>query len=109
MEFKKACSRYIPMSETMFYILLSSNEERHGYGIMQHVSELTAERIVLGAGTIYSSLSKLEGDGLIKPVTEENRRKTYIITELGKQVLAVEINRIAQLYQDSKKVLEGLK
>ena len=47
------------MREIMFYILLSLQAERHGYGIMQHVKELTKNRIVLGAGTIYQSLSKL--------------------------------------------------
>ena len=54
---EQARKRYLPMSETMFYILLSLKQERHGYGIMQHVKELTDARIVLGAGTIYSSRS----------------------------------------------------
>ena len=57
--------RFIPMSETMFYILSSLTEARHGYGIMQHVEKLTRGRIVLGAGTVYQSLSKLEKEKLI--------------------------------------------
>ncbi|GJM80274.1 hypothetical protein HMSSN139_27700 [Paenibacillus sp. HMSSN-139] len=65
MNFESAKKRFIPMSETMFYILLSLQQERHGYGIMQHVKEITNDRIVLGAGTIYQSLGKLEKDGLI--------------------------------------------
>ncbi len=55
--------RFIPMSETMFYILFSLTQARHGYGIMQHVERLTNGRLVLGAGTIYQSLSKLEKRG----------------------------------------------
>lgn len=102
MSLDKARKRYIPMSETMFYILLSLKQERHGYAIMQHVKELTRGRIVLGAGTVYSSLGKLESDGLIESVREEERRKIYIITPLGKQILREEADRIAELYNNVK-------
>lgn len=106
MNIEKIRKRFIPMSETMFYILLSLQEERHGYGIMQYVKELTKDRIVLGAGTIYQSLSKLEGDGLISPVSEEDRRKNYIITPLGRQILSEEVNRIKGIYNNL--ISEGL-
>jgi len=96
--------RFIPMSETMFYILLSLQQERHGYGIMQHVKELTHDRIILGAGTIYQSLSKLEGDGLIMSTKEEERKKLYIIAETGMLILKEEANRIKELYRN----MEGL-
>ncbi len=104
MNYEKIRKRFIPMSETMFYILLSLQEERHGYGIMQHVKELTHDRIVLGAGTIYQSLSKLEEDGLIVSVKEEDRKKLYLITETGKRILKEEANRINEIYRN----LEGL-
>lgn len=97
MNIEKARSRYIPMSETMLYILLSLREERHGYGIMQHVKALTKSRIVLGAGTIYQTLGKLERDGLIVPVREEDRKKFYVITALGSVVLHEEAARIKQV------------
>jgi len=45
MSLGNARKRYIPMSETMFYILLSLKEERHGYGILQHVKMQTKGRI----------------------------------------------------------------
>src|SRR5665647_3232662 len=60
------------MSETMFYILFALRTERHGYGVMQHVEELTQGRIVLGAGTIYTSLGKLEADGLVTVTSRED-------------------------------------
>jgi DNA-binding PadR family transcriptional regulator len=75
MSLGNARKRYIPMSETMFYILLSLKQERYGYGILQHVKILTKGRITLGAGTAYSSLGKLESDGLIQSIREEQRRK----------------------------------
>ncbi len=102
MSFEKARKRYIPMSETMFYILFSLKQERHGYAIMQHVRELTKGRFVLGAGTVYSSLGKLESDGLIKSVREEERRKIYAITPLGSDILHEEIARITELYNNIK-------
>jgi len=93
----RARQRYIPMSETMLYILLSLREERHGYGIMQHVKELTAGRIVLGAGTVYQSIGKLEADGLIVAGREEERKKYYRITPLGMQILNEEAKRIREV------------
>ena len=99
---EKARMRYIPMSETMLYILFSLKQERHGYAIMQYVKELTKGRIILGAGTVYSSLGKLESDGLIESAREEERRKTYIITPLGSEILFEEIARITELYNNVK-------
>lgn len=92
------------MSETAYYILLSLLETRHGYGIMQHVEELTNGRIRLGAGTLYGSLSRMEKDRLIKVVLEEERRKIYQITADGKSLLKQEIDRIGELYQNAQKV-----
>lgn len=89
----------------MFYILLSLKKERHGYGIMQHVKELTEGRTILGAGTVYSSLGKLDSDGLIESIREEERRKIYIITPLGNQILQEEAERIAELYKNVKELL----
>ena len=86
------------MSETMFYILLSLQQERHGYGIMLYVKEITKDRITLGAGTIYQSLGKLDSDGLIVPVEEIDRKKIYVITETGKQILKEEVHRIKEIY-----------
>jgi DNA-binding PadR family transcriptional regulator len=105
MNLAEARKRYLPMSETMFYILLSLQQERHGYGIMQHVKDLTNARIVLGAGTVYSSLGKLEGDGLITAVREEERRKSYIIAPLGRGILKEEALRISELHRNSEGLL----
>lgn len=89
---------YVPMTETGFYILLCLREENHGYGIVQKVQELTGGEIVITPGTMYGSLSKMEKDGLISFIREENKRKTYLITELGREILDLEIKRIKRLY-----------
>ena len=97
--------RFIPMSETMFYILSSLTEERHGYGIMLYVQETTSGRIVLGAGTIYQTLSKLERDKLIIPTSEIDRKKNYIISNVGRIILIREAERICELSLIAKELL----
>ena len=105
MNLEAARKKYIPMTETMFYILLSLQEERHGYGIMQHVQHLTHGRLTLGAGTIYQSLGKLSGDGLIRATGESDRQKRYRITDMGKEILLAEARRIRELYQSVEELL----
>ena len=95
---------YIPMTETSFYILLCLREESHGYNIIQKVEKLTAGEIRISPGTMYGSLSKMEKDGLIHFVREEEKRKIYCITELGKNVLALEMKRIERLYRNMMEV-----
>ena len=85
------------MTETMYYILLSLTEPRHGYGILLHVKEITNSRIELGAGTIYNSLAKLESDNLIELVAETERRKIYSISKLGYSLLRRELERLKEL------------
>ncbi len=93
---------YVPMTETGFYILLCLQEEMHGYGVVQKVSNMTNGEIVLSPGTMYGSLSKMEKDGLIHFVGEEEKRKKYVITQLGREVLELEIRRIRRLYESCK-------
>lgn len=91
---------YVPMTETSFYILFALQEEMHGYNIMQYVKGITNGEITLGAGTVYTSLSKMEKDGLIIFTKSENKRKYYKITNLGNEVLALELQRIERLYKN---------
>ena len=96
---------YVPMTETGFYILFCLQKPNHGYGVVQTVERLTDGQIRLAPGTMYGSLSKMEKDGLIRFLREEEKRKIYIITELGQEVLELELKRIERLYSTAK---EGL-
>lgn len=93
---------YVPMTETSFYILLCLREPNHGYGIVQKVRTMTEGEIVLAPGTMYGSLSKMERDGLIRFLGEEEKRRIYQITELGRTVLELEMQRIERLYRNMK-------
>lgn len=93
---------YIPMTETGFYILFSLQKEQHGYGITKQVKEQTGGEVNISAGTMYGSLSKMEKDGLIRFTREEEKRRLYIITELGQEILNIELRRIERIYKNSK-------
>ena len=90
---------YMPMTETAFYFLFCLQKPNHGYGIVQIVENLSEGAIRLAPGTMYGSLSKMEKDGVIRFVREEDKRKIYEITKLGKEILDIEINRINRLYK----------
>lgn len=90
---------YVPMTETAFFILLCLQKPNHGYGIVQRVEQLTEGAIRLAPGTMYGSLSKMEKDGVIRFVREEDKRKIYQITPLGQDVLQQERRRIERLYR----------
>lgn len=85
------------MTETAFYILWCLQSPNHGYGVVQTVERLTDGAIKLAPGTMYGSLAKMEKDGLIRFVREEEKRKLYEITALGREVLQTEIARIERL------------
>ena len=91
---------YLPMKETGFYILFCLQKEMHGYKKTQKVKEMTEGQVEIGPGTMYGSLGKMEKDGLIEFVREEEKRKLYKITPVGKEVLQLEIARIKRLYKN---------
>ena len=72
----------------------------HGYNITQKVKEMTQGQVEIGPGTMYGTLGKMEKDGLIEFVREEEKRKLYKITPLGQEVLQLEIARIKRLYKN---------
>ena len=93
---------YVPMTESGFYILYCLQTPQHGYGISQQVKKMTGGAVTISAGTMYGTLSKMETDGLIRFCREEDKRKLYQVTELGREILETEIRRIERLYKNSR-------
>jgi DNA-binding PadR family transcriptional regulator len=100
---EKVLKKYVPMTETAFYILLSLDEPRHGYGIVKHVEKITKARVLLGSGTVYGTLMKMQKDGMITVFADEERKTVYEITDIGKIVLATEISRLKELHENAVK------
>ncbi|NLY44796.1 MAG: PadR family transcriptional regulator [Tissierella sp.] len=95
------------LTQPMYYILLSLKEKRHGYEIMQFIEWLTEGRVKVGPGTLYSLLSRFEDDRYIDMVSDDDNKKTYIITDIGKEILDEEIERLSQLLEDARYVKGG--
>ena len=89
-----------PMTEAMYYILLSLLRPGHGYGMMQRVKELSGGRLEMGPGTLYGVLSRMSREGLIVLTGEEGRRKNYAITRTGRDALLAEYRRLQQMVAD---------
>lgn len=94
--------KYVPMTETAFYILFCLRKPQHGYGIGLQVKQMTDGEVIISPGTMYGTLSKMEKDGLIAFYKEEEKRKLYYITEPGREILQAEIVRIGRLYRNSR-------
>ena len=93
------------LTEPMYYILLALVEERYGYEIMQLISEKTEGRVSVGPGTLYSLLSRFQKEAIIKQVSDDGRRKTYILKIEGRKLLEEEFNRLKRLVEDGSGVL----
>ena len=96
-----------PMTEAMYYILLALLRPGHGYGMMQRIRELSGGRLVMGPGTLYGVLSRMNREGLIVLTGEDGRRKNYAITEAGKNALLLEYRRLKRLVEDGAMLEEG--
>ena len=86
--------KYLPLSEATFYVMLALTQPMHGYAIMQKVDAMSEGSVALGPGTLYGVFGTLEKQALIVKVAEEERRKVYALTELGKVVLAEQVRRL---------------
>jgi DNA-binding PadR family transcriptional regulator len=98
----KLFDKHLPLTEATFYILTALMEPQHGYAIMQDVEAMSGGTVNLGPGTLYGALTKLEESKLIEKVGEVERRKIYIITEPGQDVLNEQVARLAVMVHSAK-------
>jgi len=97
----------IPLTEAIFYILLATRKPKHGYGIIQEVSELTEGRVALGAGTLYGAINSMLAKGWIRLFSEDKesrKKKEYLITQIGTEVFQSEVKRLKELVNNAKKM-----
>jgi len=87
------------LTEGIYLILISMLTPRHGYAVMQNVEKLTNGRVTLGAGTLYGAINNLLEKRWICAVGHslDSRKKEYQVTDLGKQILQIEIMRLGEL------------
>lgn len=99
-----ARERFQTLTEPMYYILLALTEECCGVDIMEKVRYISKGRVKVGPGTLYAMLSKFEDNEIIRRTAEEGRRKSYIITERGKQMLRAEYDRLKLMVSDGEMI-----
>lgn len=95
----------LPLGTPVFHILLAlGHDTLHGYGIMRAIEEKTDGTVRILPGTLYTTLSRMVGDGLLEDAPrpddepdDERRRRYYRATELGHEAVAAEAERMALL------------
>lgn len=93
------------LTEPMYYVLLSLLKPLHGYGIMKNVDKITEGRVKVGAGTLYSLLSRFEKEEIVSKISTQESKKTYILTDKGREILRQEYIRLKQLVNDGDMLL----
>jgi DNA-binding PadR family transcriptional regulator len=96
--------KYLPLTESTYYILLSLVEPLHGYGVMQRVETLSEGTVKIGPGTLYGAFQTLEKEALIVKVGEEERRKIYTLTAKGSSVLKSQVERLVIMVRSGSAV-----
>ena len=97
------------LTEGVYYILLSLLQPLHGYGIILNAEKLSDGRVRLAAGTLYGAINTLLEKGWIAALEGEadSRKKEYVITEAGREVLRGELLRLEELVQNGKRLMGG--
>jgi DNA-binding PadR family transcriptional regulator len=96
---------FLPLPTAVFHILVAlADRDRHGYSIMQDVSARTDGRVRLSAGTLYSAIRRMLEQGLIEelrdspdPASDDERRRYYRLTQLGRKVATAEARRVSDM------------
>ncbi|GEO56975.1 PadR family transcriptional regulator [Companilactobacillus bobalius] len=97
-------NKNLPLTETVYYILLVLNQPLHGYGAIQEIDRLSNGDVKIAAGTMYGAIENLLKLRWIKEVpSQDKRRRVYQITEDGKNILELETQRMQQLVKVANK------
>ncbi|MEM1205955.1 MAG: PadR family transcriptional regulator [Acidobacteriota bacterium] len=102
--------RFLPLPPMTFHILMAlADQDRHGYAILQEVTERTNGKVRLGAGTLYRTIHRLKEQGLVaealdrpSPELDDERRRYYRLTPLGTRVARAETERLGQMVDLAK-------
>lgn len=99
--------KFQTLTEQMFYILLCLQTECYGIDIFDRIDEMTGGRVNVGSGTLYNLLEQFLDANMIKEVSVEGRRRSYILTDIGKAALKREVSRLKAQISDYEMIFGG--
>ena len=102
-----AREKFKTLTEQMYYVLMALQEERCGVDVMAVVKDMTDQRIKLGPGTLYALLGDFQREGLIRETEASGSKRSYQLTEEGKERLKQEHERHMLLIQDFQQYFKG--
>ena len=99
--------KFQTLTEQMFYILLCLRKECCGMDIMAEVSEITEGRVSVGPGTLYNLLEQFMDERIIAFTKSVGKKRSYVITDKGRDLLEKEYNRLLSQVTDYRKYMKG--
>ena len=96
-------AKFQTLTEQMFYVLLCLTKECYGLDILDRVPAMTGNRVSVGSGTLYNLLEQFLTEGMIQETRVEGRRRSYILTARGRQMLDKEYERIQAQAKDYRR------
>ena len=102
-----AREKFKTLTEQMFYVLLCLREERCGIDILSWIPEITGGRVTVGSGTLYNLLETFLEEGMIQETKVEGRKRSYLLTPKGLQMLQREYERIHAQAEDYRRLMGG--
>ena len=103
-------SDLLPLPVSQLHIVLAlANGDRHGYAIMKEIEAFTGGTVVMGPGTLYGAIKQMLKTGLIEesserpdPDLDDERRRYYRLTGLGRDTLDAEVIRMELLTRTAR-------
>ena len=91
-------SKFLPLTETTYLILIALLQPGHGYYVMQRVEELSNGKVRVAAGTMYGAIENLlKLNWIVSVPSEDARRKMYQTSKEGIDILRQEAERLYQM------------
>ena len=97
-------AKFQTLTEQMFYVLLCLKNECYGMDILDQVPAMTVNRVSVGSGTLYNLLEQFLAEGFIQETKVEGRRRSYILTDKGREMLDKEYERIQAQAMDYRRI-----
>lgn len=102
---RQSAADLLPLTNLAFHILVAlGNQDRHGYAIIKEIEQRSEGSMTVRSGTLYTALQRLQDAGLLEesgerpaPDRDDRRRRYYRITDLGREVIALEAARLTSL------------